>query len=365
MAGFDPSEETRQRVARSILERNLQVKKGERVTVEAWSHTLPWAVALARESRRLGAQPLVIYEDESAYWDAVDDGAAKLVGAPAKHEAAAVLNTDVFIHMWGPGDRVRLSRLPPATQEKLFAFNAPWYVNARKAGLRGARLELGRPFPTTARAYGVDEAAWGEQLLEATLVDPKSLRRAANPIASALERGKEVRITHSNGTDLTLGLAKRKTTVWDATVPPSAQRGPFGMLQSVPNGAVRVALKETVGDGTIVANRTSFYDTSAATGGTFHFSDGKVTEASFDSGGERFDAEFAKGGKGRDQPGWIGVGLNPKLNNTPPLEDLEQGAITVTLGGNKGFGGVNASPFFGWVVAAGARVEVDGTRIVG
>jgi aminopeptidase len=365
MPGFEPSEETRRRVARSILERNLMVRKGERVLVEGWNHTLPWAVAISREARRLGALPLILYEDEPAYWDAVDDGAAKVVGAPAKHESAALLNTDVFIHMWGPGDRVRLSSLPEATQEKLFAFNAPWYVTARKAGLRGARLELGRPYPTTARAFGVDEATWGEQMVRATLVDPRSLRRAATPIAAALERGREVHITHSNGTDLTLGLAKRTATVWDATVPPPAKRGAFGMLQTIPNGAVRVALKETVADGTIVANRTSFYDASGATGGTFHFSDGRLTEASYDSGGDRFDADFAKGGKGRDQPGWIGVGLNPELSNTPPDEDLERGAITVSVGGNRAYGGVNASSLFGWVVTAGARVEVDGKTIVG
>jgi len=363
MAGIQASPETRQKLARSILERNLQVKRGERVIVEGWNHTLPWAVAISREARRMGAQPLILYEDEPAYWDAVEDGEAKIIGAPAKHEKAAVLNTDVYIHMWGPGDRIRLGQLPDKTQEQLVAFNDGWYVDARKAGLRGARLELGRPYPTLARAYGVDEDSWGEQMVEATMVDPRSLRRAATPIAAALERGKEVHITHSNGTDLTLGLAKRKPTVWDAMVPPPGQRGKFNMLSTIPNGAVRVALKETVADGTMVANRTSFYEDSGATGGTFHFADGKLTEATFDQGGERFDRDFAKGGKGRDQPGWIGIGLNPKLNNTPPIEDIERGAITVSVGGNRAFGGVNASPMFGWVVTTGATVEIDGKKL--
>jgi leucyl aminopeptidase (aminopeptidase T) len=363
MPGIEASEETRQRVAQSLLARNLALKKGERLIVEGWNHTLPWAVSIAREARRMGAQPLILYEDEPAYWDAVDDGGAKVIGAPAAHESAAVLKTDVYVHMWGPGDRVRLGQLPDATREKLFAFNPGWYVTARKAGLRGARLELGRPYPTLAKAYDIDEARWGEQIVAATLVDPKSLRRAATPIAAALQKGKEVRIRHSNGTDLTLGLAHRKPTVWDATVPPRAQRGAFNMIQTIPNGAVRVALKETVADGTMIANRTNYYDDVAATGGTFRFKDGRLTEATFEHGGDRFDREFAKGGKGRDQPGWIGIGLNPALKNTPPIEDIERGAITVSVGGNRGFGGVNKSPFFGWVVTAGASVEVDGKEL--
>ena len=363
MAGIEASEEIRHNLARSILQRNLQVKRGERVIVEGWTHTLPWAVAIAREARRIGALPLILYEDEDAYWDAVDDGEAKDLGTVARHEKAAVLNTDVYIHMYGPGDQVRLNALPDATQDKLFAFNDGWYVDARKAGLRGARLEIGRPYPSLAKAYGVDEQQWREQMVNGTLADPRALRRAANPIAAALRRGSEVRIRHSNGTDLTLGLAHRAPTVWDAMVPPPAQRGRFGMLATIPNGAVRVGLKETVADGTVVANRTSFYGNSGATGGTFHFSGGRLTEATFDSGGDRFDRDFAKGGKGRDQPGWIGIGLNPGLHNTPPIEDIERGAVTISVGGNRAFGGVNASPMFGWVVTQGATVEVDGKAL--
>ncbi|MGA8302291.1 MAG: hypothetical protein WA691_06330 [Thermoplasmata archaeon] len=58
---------TRAKLARSVLQRNLKVRKGEHVTIEAWTHTLPWAVAFARETRRLGAFPLITYDDEDAY----------------------------------------------------------------------------------------------------------------------------------------------------------------------------------------------------------------------------------------------------------------------------------------------------------
>jgi len=363
MCAASVPEETRRNVAQSILRRNLRVRPGERVLIEGWSETLPWAVALSREARRIGARPLILYEDDGAFWDTVESGGAKLLGTLPDHETAALARTDVFIHMWGPTDAVRFSRLPAATRDRLVAYNPGWYDIAGKAGLRGARLEIGRPYPATAQAYGVDVDGWMQQLIDATLVDPATLARSAAPIARALKGGRELRIRHSNGTDLTLGLAHRTPTVWDAQVPPPAKRGRFDRLITVPNGAVRVALDERIADGTIVANRTSFYDNMGATGATFHFSDGRLTEATFDRGGERFDREFAKGGKGRDQPGWIGVGLNPKLNNTPPDEDLERGAITVSVGGNRGFGGKNSSPFFGWAVTAGATVEIDGKRI--
>ncbi|HEV2165711.1 MAG TPA: hypothetical protein VGS23_01840, partial [Thermoplasmata archaeon] len=114
MPPYSVSPAVRTRVARSVLTKNLLVKPGERVTVEAWTHTLPWAVTFAREARRLGAQVLVPYEDERAYWQAVDSGEGARLGKVAAHEFAALGKTDVYLHMWGPGDRVRLNALKPA-----------------------------------------------------------------------------------------------------------------------------------------------------------------------------------------------------------------------------------------------------------
>src|ERR1700732_908298 len=92
------------RFARSILTRNLAVQKGERVMIETWTHTLPWAAAMAREARRLGARPLVVYEDEAGYWDSIAAGEEKLLGKPGKHEWAAVEKSDVYVFFSGPAD---------------------------------------------------------------------------------------------------------------------------------------------------------------------------------------------------------------------------------------------------------------------
>jgi len=363
MDSSPPSAAVTAKVAKSILRKNLQVKAGERVTIEAWPHTLPWAVALAREARRLKALPFILYEDEDTYWDSVEAGEAKVLGTPAAHEWAALSKTNVYIHMWGPGDRVRLNSLPPKQAEALFGFNDGWYDTARKAGLRGARLELGRPYPTLAKAYDVDLETWTDQLAAATMVDPATLARSAAPIARALRTGKELRIRHSNGTDLTLGLAKRPVRIYDGRPHPEDPKRPFDMLTSLPSGAIRVALDESVAEGTIVGNRTCYFEDGVATEPTFEFSHGKLTSAQFASGEERFEGPFAKAGKGRDQPGFLAIGLNPGLHNTPQVEDIEAGAVMVSVGGNRQLGGKNAAQFFGWAITAGADVQVDGKSL--
>ena len=357
----DPvSPATRSKLARSVLTNNLRVRKGERLIIEAWTHTLPWAVAFAREARRLGAQALVLYEDEDSWWDAVRDGETSVLGKAAAHEWAALGKTDVYIHMWGPGDRVRLNALPEAQANRLFEFNPSWYAAATRAGLRGARMELGRPYPTLARAYGVDESEWRDQVIRGTMVSPDSLAKTAAPITSALQAGKRVRIRDDAGTDLTLGLAQRPALSNTGRLTPTDLKRPFRMLVTLPSGSVRVALDETVAEGTIVANRTNYYDDGTATGGVLRFHRGKLINAEFARGAERFDQAFRKGGKGRDRPGQLSIGLNPKLHDTPQLEDLESGAVMVSVGGNRFAGGKNASPFFGWVVNQGATVEIDG-----
>jgi leucyl aminopeptidase (aminopeptidase T) len=311
----------------------------------------------------LKALPLITYEDETSYWDSVEKKEDKVLGTAAGHEWAALGKTDVYVHMWGPGDRVRMANLPEARQEKLLGFNMDWYKAARKAKLRGARLEIGRPFPSLAKIYGADEGTWQAQLVAATMVEPSRLRAAGLPLEKALKRGTRLRIHDDAGTDLTLGLSHRTPRGQYGLVDAAARATPFGMLVNLPAGSIRVALDERVADGVIRANRSSYYDQGMATGGEFHFQAGRLTEAKFASGGELFDKGYASGGKGRDLPGFLSIGLNPELHNTPQVEDLEAGALLVSLGGNAQLGGKTKGPFFGFVVNAGASVEIDGREL--
>jgi leucyl aminopeptidase (aminopeptidase T) len=363
MAAPEPTERSRSKVAHAVLTKNLAVRPGERVIIEGWTHTLPWSVAFLREARRLGAEAIVLYEDESAYWDSVEGGEAARIGTVGAHEWAALRRSDVYVHMWGPGDRVRLNALPAKVRNQLFGFNEEWYRVARREKIRGARLEVGRPHPALAAAYGVKESSWLDQVIRATLVDPARLAKAAAPVARALGRGKRLRIHDERGTDLTLGLARRRVRSFTGTVLPAAERGPYDNLVNLPAGVTAVALDEKVADGTLVANRTNYYDDGKATGAVFHFSRGKLTEATFDKGQERFDEPYRTGGRGRDRPGMLRIGLNPELHDTPQLEDVERGAVMVSVGGNRAIGGTNGSSFFGWAINAGAEIEVDGRPV--
>ena len=356
-----PSPRQATEYARAVLTRHLKVRPGENVVIEGWSHVLPWATALARETRRLGAYPLVLYENADSFWDSVAAHEDKTLGAKPAHEWAMLGKTNVYIHMWNAPDRLKLDALGPKRTGAIFAWNPAWYQAAAKAGLRGSRLEVGRPFPSLARAYGVDQSRWMDQITAATMVDPGKMISRAGPIARALERGRRVRVFDDHGTDLTLGLAHRKPGIDAGRVTKEDQKRPFGALNILPTGVVRVALNESVGDGTFVANRPTYNDVGMSTGGVFEFREGRLVRYHYDKGAHFFDKFYRRGGKGRDRPGYLAVGLNPRLHSTPQLEDREAGAITVSVGNNAFVpGGKNRSPFSGIVVNVGARLEVDG-----
>jgi leucyl aminopeptidase (aminopeptidase T) len=200
-----------------------------------------------------------------------------------------------------------------------------------------------------------------DQVVAGTMVDPDRLQAAGAPLARALQRGRRVRIWDDRGTDLTLRLAGRRAVVDAGRVTKEDMKRPNGMLNLLPAGAVRVSLDETVADGTVVANRPSYNDVGMSTGGLFEFRGGRLVRHHYDRGARFFDSFFRRAGKGRDRPGYLAIGLNPSLRNTPQLEDREAGAITVAVGNNSFLpGGKNTAAFTGIVVNAGARVEIDG-----
>ena len=58
-------------VARKVVTESLRLKKGESVTVETWNNGLPLARRVVVEARKVGALPIMIFEDEDTYVEGV------------------------------------------------------------------------------------------------------------------------------------------------------------------------------------------------------------------------------------------------------------------------------------------------------
>jgi leucyl aminopeptidase (aminopeptidase T) len=351
-------------LARSVLARNLKVRKGESVIIESWTHGLPYVRPFVEEVRRLGGEPLVLYEDERAWWSGVSGGLASRVGTMSRAEKAALKAADVYVYFWGPEDRPRFAALPERAGNAAFASNDQWYTLAGKQGLRGCRMSVAFATDPAAKAFGLNGERWRRQLASAGLADAARMYRDGQRISKRLRMGREVRIRHKNGTDLTLGLARREARVETGIVDKAAHARPFGFLANSPAGTVLVAVDESTASGSIVSN-LPYYSPGLRVGtGRWEFSDGKLLSMAYDAPAAEVEKLYGAAAPGRERPSILSLGLNPKARAIPQYEEIESGVAVVGIGGNSGFGGKTANPFGLYSVLRGSDVEVDGTPVV-
>ena len=351
------------RLARTVLKDNLKVRRGENVLIESWPHSLQYARAFVEETRRLGAQPTVLYEDEKAWWQSVESRRYAALGTLSEVERAAVGAADVFIYFWGPEDRPRREALPEAIQERIVGWNPEWYRRARKSGLRGCRMALGLSTDSVARVFGLDGPKWRRRMLAAGTVDAERMRAKGVRVARAFEKGKEVHLRHPNGTDLRFRLAEVRTRVDSGLLDAAAMKRPFGMLSNNPSGQVLVSFRPGDANGTFVSNRAIYFGPNKFDGIRWVFSDGHLVKHSTQVGASMFRTAYDSAPKGKDRLGYISVGLNPESRDLPPLEDTEEGATILAIGGNAFAGGKVKIPFQGFAMVGGSTVKVDGETI--
>jgi leucyl aminopeptidase (aminopeptidase T) len=353
-------------MASMLLGGALTVRPKENVIIESWSHMMPYATACVLEARRRGARPLLLMEDEGTFWQSPEPtGATSAWSRAGAHEWAALARTQAYVFFPGPADRPRLNGLSAETRQALFASNAEWYARARRARVRGVRSVLGYASDPQAAFLHVNAATWRSQLVKGALgADLLQIAKDARRIAALLRRGRELRITGSNGSDVRARLKHRQPVVDDGRVDIEDLGHGWNMTNSPP-GKVVVALDEKSAEGVLVANRPSFLRSGRVDQGQWEFQAGRLGNAWFAEGKESFDTAYAAAPSGKDVVGLFSIGLNPALApGVPRVEDHEAGSITIGIGGNAEFGGSSRCPYVSWIVLGEATVAVDGIPVV-
>jgi leucyl aminopeptidase (aminopeptidase T) len=360
----DPSADLAAKVARTVLKNTLRVRPGENVIIESWSGALPFSTPYVNEARRLGANPMFLYEDEPAFWQALETGSSRQTGKVGSHEWAALANTAAYVYFWGPSEWPRASELPKNKKTGVAAYNPEWYRRAAKAKIRGARVFLGRTSERSAEHWKLGLDDWREELLRASLVPPAEMNRLGKRIGARLAKGRAVRITHPNGTDLSFRLGKFPVQLDDALVDAEDVKAGNNMA-SIPGGVVGVCIDHTSTEGRVLGNHTTYPESGPVTGHEWSFQHGHLTEQRYDSGGEPILDAYRKAPRaGRDRLGFVSIGLNREITKLPMMEDQELGAVLLQLGENRFRGGKNASPFGAWLVLKDADVTVDGKPLL-
>ena len=177
------------KVARKIISETLRMKKGETLSIETWNNGLPFARRLVVEARRIGAIPIMIFEDESAYIEGVRVTPKDVLGSIGRHEYGLLAGSDAYVFIPGPpigAYSPRLSRQEVADSTK---YNRSWYEAAEKARLRGARLPFGYVGKEYAKLYGKTPEEMMHHQLKAALAGFPGISASGKALGLALQDG--------------------------------------------------------------------------------------------------------------------------------------------------------------------------------
>jgi leucyl aminopeptidase (aminopeptidase T) len=359
-------------MAKLVLGRTLRIQAGETVTIETWDNTLPWANDFVLEARRLGATPLLLHNDEATFWKSLEVAGGKKLGAVGRHEWALLEKTNAYVNFYGPSDVQREHAMAEATRSDAYGWEDRWFETANRAGVRMARMYLGRAGPESAKIFDIDVDEWRRELVDATLVDPVGMHRTGTKLAERLKKGKVLEILHPNGTALRLGLRHRAPRVDSGILPirPNGTKrvpGHPGLLDiNLPAGVVTVAVDEASGDGTFIANEPSTdVPTGRASGGRWEFRQGKLVDYKYAVGGDGFEKVLREAGPHLSIPAAVSIGLNPKIRHAPWMHDQKLGNVSFIIGGNRYWGGeTEGHGFHPFLILSDAEVRVDGRPIV-
>ena len=343
-------------LARVVLERYLTLRAGESLTVESWSHALPWARSFVVEARRRGAVPTLVVEDEEAYFRSLELAGAPVASGPAR---SPLVPASAHVYLGGPDAFARLLGLPAEEIDRIARrHEVSWWRRAGRYRTRAVRLAVADATPSAAARYGVDLHAWRSELVRASRVDPRRLEAIGARVSHRLGSARSLRVRHPNGTDLLLRRRRSPPSLDTGRPRPTAGH----LWARVPSGLLIVPLEPRVAEGTWETNRPAydrFADPPVALGGWFEFRGGRLREFTFERGGDRFGAAYALGGRRSGRPLALTVGLNPEVVRAPEVLELAAGTVGLLLGDGQPSRPPGSG--IGFLAAlGGASVDADG-----
>jgi leucyl aminopeptidase (aminopeptidase T) len=334
-----------EQVAERVLRASLHLNAGENVTIETWNTGLPFAERISVKAREIGAEPVVLLEDENSFVEGLRAGTRKTAGRMGEHERALLSKTDAYVFIPGPvlGGSSRLTRdeLSAATR-----YNPSWYGAAKRAKLRGVRMLFGYVGPELAKALRKPIAEVVEHQLRSALVDLQQVGASARRVSRWLKPGSSATLK-AEGEVLRFQLGKHSGL--DGGVVSREKLGAGENMVNVPPGYFAREIAAGTMSGAVRLH-APVPRLGAVVELRFEFENGQLT--SWDSPRNRkwLDALVTATPRERRSFGAVVIGLNPALRRGYGQDRLTEGAVS----------------FFGLLqsTANSASLEVDGEPVI-
>ena len=350
--------------AKKVIKDCLQVKEDEQVLIQTWPHTLDLSDALALETYKAGATPIVTLSTDQSFLDYVTKVPEKYYTKQPKAMLSMLDDIDAQVLLFGPKDPKILKAAPGERMAKAFDSEKSVMAKVKDRKIRTAYLPVGYITAERAQNYGFDLTNWRRNFDQALDADMMKVSELGKKLAGKLENADKIEITHDKGTKLTFNIRNRPIFIRDGIIDQDdLSKGNYG--EYLPSGSVTVAPVETSTEGEVVFDEAQAYMGKMVKGLRLVFQNGKLTSYHGQENLEAF-AETYRGATGdKDRIGFFSIGLNPNAKHMGMAGDeLVQGAVTIGIGYNMDVGGKNDTATGYAQTLTKATVTVDGKPLL-
>lgn len=353
-------------LAAKIVNQSAAVKEGEIVLVSGAVRDLELLENIVTEVQKVGGEPLLTLNSEKVAKRSFTDVPEKFDTQESKLGMAIAKTANVSINVDSTESESLLADVPPARLEARAKAGVPIGAEMRKNKVR--MVNVGNDlYPTEWRAKRFDMPLDGFAKLfwEGVNIDYTSLQ-ATGEKARAAMAGKEIEITHPNGTSLKASLESKPAYISDGII--SAEDVASGNTQVfLPAGEAAVITASGSGTGKFVIEK-DYFQGKEIRNVVLNFENGKLT--SMTGEGEGFaamKADYDARGEGKDLLSYVDIGINPNYTLAPSSKVgnwVSAGMVSVGTGNNMWAGGTNSATGAVGGHLAGCTVKIDGKTIV-
>jgi len=290
-------------LAKTIINYSVNLKKGEKILIEAVGIDPQAVVAMIRAVRRRGGIPLVTLKEPVVMREIMMGATVDGIKLTASCEAFRMKKMDAYVGIRSGSNIYEQSDVP---SEKMKIYSAHWmktvHLKIRVPHTRWVVMRF--PNPSMAQQAGMSTEAFEDFYFKVCTVDYSALSRAMNPLVKRMEKADRVSIK-GKGTDLEFSISKIPVIKCDGKM-------------NIPDGEIFTAPVRDSINGVVTFNTPSVYEGVTFDNIRLEFEKGKAVKAECANHTRRLN-EILDCDKGARYVGEFAIGVNPQI--TQPMKD--------------------------------------------
>ncbi len=286
-----------EKIAKSLLEYSVEIKKGERLLIRGYYQSKPLMLELIKQANKIGA---------NAHAEILDDELSRMQSlGRTESEYKKMLewqlekgkDFDAFISIYGSNNDFETSDVPSDTKMMASKIMRPYQnmiVNEKRWVI------LNYPTYSLAQKAKMPFETFSDFVFDVSAIDYNKMKTAMQSLKKIMEKTDKVRIV-SPGTDLTFSIKGIPAI-------------PCAGENNIPDGEVFTAPVKNSVNGTIQYNTPSPYHGTIFNNVKLTFKDGEIVEATADNDVDKLKKVFETD-EGAKYVGEFAIGVNPLIKH--------------------------------------------------